>query len=411
MNTAAIDPTHYAHRALDHVQFLAKGGRGSTTPAEQQAAEYVEAQLKSIGCSDVRQQSFLGERSMWLFIALAFGIALVGHAAYWLLRRPLGNIPALFINLLALGFSAFILWRKFSLQDYPLHNMLPHAPSQNIIARLPPGGEAKQRMVLVAHLDSHRAVFWFASDFMVRVFGPISIGAIYGVFLAIPVYILLALTHWQVFTWLAMLLLLLHFIAWFTGVTADLGRYSPGANDNASGVGTVLALAERFRDQPLQNTELWLVLTGCEESGGDGIFALVKEYGTILKDAFFLDFEMVGIGDGVRYVRVEGNLARFTIPSEIEALIKDVGKPYGLQPADAMLVAGSTESNILLKFGLKSVSLVASQQDSTLIPEWHRLTDTPDHVQVSSLERVHNLGWDILQRFDQTGISFQPVVE
>ena len=35
------------------------------------------------------------------------------------------------------------------------------------------------------------------------------------------------------------------------------------------------------------------------------------------------------------------------------------------------------------------------------MPEWHRLTDTPDKLQLPALERVHGLAWDLLQRFDQ----------
>lgn len=134
------------------------------------------------------------------------------------------------------------------------------------------------------------------------------------------------------------------------------------------------------------------------------MFTLIKEYGTTLKDAIFVDFEMVGIGDGVRYVRVEGNMARFTIPPEIEAVMKEVGQPFGLQPAEAKLVGASTECNILLKYGFKAVALIACRQESSLIPEWHRLTDTPDHLQVSSLERVQALAWEILQRLDQRWI-------
>jgi hypothetical protein len=47
------------------------------------------------------------------------------------------------------------------------------------------------------------------------------------------------------------------------------------------------------------------------------------------------------------------------------------------------------------------VCLIAHRKGSTLLPEWHRLTDTPDRLEVSSLERVHRLAWDVLQRFDQ----------
>ena len=281
MDIKTPDSSHFAERALSHVRVLARSGRGSTTAAERQAGDYVQDQLKSLGVSDIEVQPFYGERSLWLFIALVLGMALVGHAAYWLLRKPAGDLPALVIAVLAFGFSGYLVWCRFTLRDYPLRSTLPRAPSQNVIAKIHtvrwnPSGETQRRLVLVAHLDSHRAVFWFATDFLVRLFVPVSMITIYGVYLAIPIYALAALTHWQVFGWLGLVLAIFHFLGWFSGVTADLGQYSPGANDNASSVGSLLALAERLKVQPLQNTEIWLAFTGCEETNGDGIQTLIK---------------------------------------------------------------------------------------------------------------------------------------
>ena len=400
METGAQPSSNYAQSALTYAQKLAATPRGSATEAEKQAAEYVQAQLISTGVTDIQLQPFSGERSIWLFVALAFGLALVGHAAYWLLRRPASNLAALIIALLALGFSGYLIWRKFSLQDYPLHNALPHAASQNVVAVIRPAGETRQRVVLVAHLDSHRAVFWFASDLMVRLFGIVSIIAIAGVYAAIPVYVLAALTPYQIFSWLGIILAGFHFLGWFTGVTADLGRYSPGANDNASSVGTLLALAERLKVQPLQNTEIWLAFTGCEESSGDGTLELIKEHGAQLKEAVFVDFEMVGIGEEISYIREEGNLSRYTIPQELEMLVKEVGQEFGLGPVSTPFVGASTECSILLKHGFKAVCLVGHRRGSSFLPEWHRLTDTPDRLQQGALQRIHTLAWDLLQRLD-----------
>jgi hypothetical protein len=410
MDIKTPDASHFAERALSHARVLARGGRGSTTAAERQAGEYVQDQLKSLGVSNIEVQPFYGERSLWLFIALVLGMALVGHAAYWLLRKPAGNLPALVIAVLAFGFSGYLVWCRFTWRDYPLRSTLPRAPSQNVIAKIPPSGgtpeggtpsgETQRRLVLVAHLDSHRAVFWFATDFLVRLFVPVSMVAIYGIYLAIPIYALAALTHWQVFGWLGLVLAFFHFLGWFSGVTADLGQYSPGANDNASSAGLLLAFAERLKVHPLQNTEIWLAFTGCEETNGDGIQALIKQSGALLKDALFINFEMVGIGEQISYIREEGNLARLTIPAEVEALVKEVGQPFGLQPAVTPLVGASTECSILLKYGFKAVCFITHRQGSTILPEWHRLTDTPDRLQVTALERIHALAWALLQRLD-----------
>jgi Zn-dependent M28 family amino/carboxypeptidase len=194
---------------------------------------------------------------------------------------------------------------------------------------------------------------------------------------------------------------LFHFLAWFTGVSADLGRYSPGANDNAAAVGTILALAERLKAQPLQNTEVWLTFTGCEESGCDGMLAVLKEHGSKLKDALFVDFELVGIGDRLSYVQEEGNLQRHTIPEQVEALVNEVGKPYSLHPVRIPPAGSFTEAGTLWEYGYKAVCFSAHYQESPLLPEWHRLTDSPDRLQVTTLERIQALAWDLLQRFDQ----------
>ena len=405
MNIPLPSAADFATHALAHARLLAQSGRGSATPAEREAAGYVKAQVDALGISNVKLQAFSGERSLWLFVAFAFGLALVGHAAFWLLRAPLGAVPALVLAWIFLGISGYMVWCKFTRDDYPLSNFLPHAPSQNVLVVIPPTQAANKKLVLVAHLDSHRAVFWFATDFLAKIFSYIAAASIFGIYLAMIIYGLAVFSGWPIFGWLAIVLVLLHFLAWFSGVTADLGQYSPGANDNASSVGSVLALAERLKVQPLQNTELWLAFTGCEETSGDGMLAMLKEYGESLKDALFLDLEMVGIGDTVTYLRQEGNIRPLTISPEVEAFIKDVGRQYEIDRNQAPLVGAATECSILWRHGYKGVSVLAHYKGSTRLPEWHRLTDTADRLQVNSLERVHNLVWDILQRFDQRGVS------
>jgi hypothetical protein len=151
----------------------------------------------------------------------------------------------------------------------------------------------------------------------------------------------------------------------------------------------------------LQHTEVWLAFTGCEETNASGIRTLIEEFGDQLKAALFVDFEMVGIGDRISYIREEGNIKRLTIPQEVERLVQQVGQPYGLHPVQTPLVGASTECGILLKHGFKAVCFIAHREGSSIMPEWHRLTDTPERLQLTALERAHALAWDLLQRFDQ----------
>jgi hypothetical protein len=384
----------------------ASPGRGSATPAEARAAGTVRQRLVSLGVRDIWQQTFWGLRSIWLFFALAFGIALVGHAAYWLLRGPAGWQVALPVSLAAFSLSAFLLWRKLTFGDYPLRQSLPHGESQNLVAVLPAALETKHQVVLVAHLDSHRAVWAFASENLLRLGKLLVPLAIYGVLVAPLLYLLAQFTQLTIFAWAALPLALAHFTAWFTGVTADLGPYSPGANDNASAVGTILALAERLQHEPLKHTEIWLAFTGCEESGCDGMQALLKEHGAALKDALFVDFELVGIGERLGYLQSEGILRRQIIPQQVESLVQEVGQEFGgLFPLQAAAFGAFTENGILLERGFCSLCLLVLRQDSTLLPEWHRLTDRSERLQIEALDLAHRFAWALLQRLDSEAVN------
>ncbi|MFZ6026281.1 MAG: M28 family peptidase [Chloroflexota bacterium] len=389
----------YAQKALRHAQNIAArapGGRGSATASETHAADYIRHQLAGLGITDVRTHEFRGLRSANLFIALAFGFSLLGHAAYGLLRPPLGAWSLLVVAA-AFAFSLFLLVRKYTFRPYPFAAALPHGPSQNVLARIPATGEPGEKIVLLAHLDTHRAVWWYAGDRLVKGYllaTPVAVG---GVFLAPLFYLVAALAGIDLLAWLAFPFACLHFIAWFTGVTADLGPNSPGANDNASAIGTVLALAERLQAEPLPHTEVWLAFTGCEETGAEGMCALLDEQGDLFEGAFFLDFEMVGIGSRLVYVQKEGIVFPRRIPPRAERRILDAGASFDLRPVRMAGFGALTEIGAVLARGGQGVCLMAQRPGSPLPPEWHRLSDTADRLELAALERIHELAWGVLK--------------
>lgn len=391
----------YASLALQHAKnivALNPHGRCSATASEAYAAEYVCQQLANINIDDVQTQKFIGLRSVNLFIALTFGFALSGHAAFWLLR-PLFGGWSLVISGLAFAFSMFLLWRKYTFRSYPLSNTLPHGPSQNILARIPATELAKHQVVLLAHLDSHRAVWWYANDFLVKLYLLATPFAISGLPLVFLLYTATQFS-WPGFAWFTTPFILLHFVAWFTGVSADLGPNSPGANDNASAIGTVLALAEHLQAEPLQYTEVWLAFTGCEETAAEGMRVLWEQYGETFKDALFLDFEMVGIGERLVYVSTEGIIRRKRIPPLVENLILEAGTPFELQAIDMAGFGTLTEIGVVLEHGGKGVCIMSQRAGSPLPPEWHRLTDTAEKLELPALEQTHEMGLRVLRQID-----------
>lgn len=399
------DNTSYGERSLAYAEELtnASFGRGSATEAEAQAAETVRGWLTELGIAQVNTQPFQGLRSIWLLIALAFGIALAGHAAYWMLMVPLGKVFGALIASLIFGLAGYVLYRKFTFQSHPFEGVLPHGPSQNVVAQIPPTGEVKQRVVLIGHLDTHRAVFWYSHDILVTLYNILSSVSVYGVVASPLLYLLAAITKLDLLTYIALFLGFVHFLTWFSGVTADLGPYSPGANDNASAVGTVLSLTEHLQTQPLENTEVWLAFTGCEETGCGGMIAFLDQYGDELQDAFFLNFELVGIGERLVYLKDEGVARKRSIDPAVERIVQETGARFEIEPVEGSGRGMFTEMGTVWERGMKGVCLVALRKGSPLLPEWHRLTDLPERLEVGTLDKVHKMAWVLLQRTDVEG--------
>lgn len=75
---------------------------------------------------------------------------------------------------------------------------------------------------------------------------------------------------------------------------AEASPFAAGANDNASAVGMVLTLAEKFANMPLQHTRAYAVCTGSEDVQHYGMSDFYKRHLHELKNLTTLVFEMLG---------------------------------------------------------------------------------------------------------------------
>ena len=79
----------------------------------------------------------------------------------------------------------------------------------------------------------------------------------------------------------------------------ELSDVVPGANDNASGVATVLSLAEELDANPPANLDVWVLLTGAEECLQEGMRAFVRAHRGELdrETTYFVNVDTVGHGE------------------------------------------------------------------------------------------------------------------
>ena len=248
-------------RWLEHIRALSDeiGPRGSTTPAEGRAAEYVRTVLADLG-ADPRVEVFASAKSGWLPYTLVTLISLVGVVLFPL-DPPLTN----WIAVLVTAFAFVCGFLELNLMPNPITWVLPKGKSQNVFGVIEPSGSPTQDVLFVGHLDTHRTPLTHRSRAGL-LFYEVMLKAGFVSLLLLPLlYLVGAISGWGWVWPLSLLPGAFVLVVFIVTAHVDFTGYTPGASDNASGTGLALALAELAIQEPLHQTRLWAVAVGCEE--------------------------------------------------------------------------------------------------------------------------------------------------
>lgn len=391
------DGRELAARALEHIRHLSVdiGPRGSTTTAEAAAAAYAWGVLDKLDLSP-RMQRFSSGTSQWRPFALAIILTLLAVAVY-----PLaGRATAILATVLAATtlVSAYL---ELNFTANPIRWLLPKRPSQNVWAVIPPAGTPSQRLVLVGHLDTHRTPFVFRSPLHLKVFQILVTAAFVSMAALVVLYIIGSIVQNDIIYFISLAPAVLLIIDLIMTIQPDMTPYTAGANDNASGAAIVLALAEHLKDEPLANTEVWTVNSGCEEVGCYGAIAFLREHRDKLKGAYFIALDsLAGPGSGPCYITREGMTRPYRSDPALVALAAQIAadRPE-LGAYSNVMPLGFTEGAVGIKNGMPSLTFVNLRPDSVL-PYWHRPDDVFDNVDADVLARTQAFVWELLQRID-----------
>ncbi|HZD57871.1 MAG TPA: M28 family peptidase [Anaerolineales bacterium] len=389
----------YTQHALDHIRYLSEdiGGRGSCTPKERAAAEYTAEQMRTLKAQNVRLEPYRGAPSTYRPYALAFAAGLLGALLAWIFQARWALILGALLN--ALG-----AWGMLAETDFANNWTrwpVPKAPSQNAVGVIPPQGQVRQRAVLCAHVDTHRTPIFYSSKSWQTLFSLLVGSALFSMVISTLVYALGGTFGWSWARWIGLAAALMEAFALVMSLHADFTPFSPGANDNASGVGVILGLAERLKEEPLANTEIWLVFTGCEEAAAYGMSAFLDRHATELgEEAVYIIIDQVGKGR-IEYLTADGLIIkRATHPQALRLAREAAATLPDLQTAEQVGIA-YTDAAVATKRGLIALTLVAvPPPGSSESIHWHQVSDTSDAIDLKCLINVHTYAWQLLQILD-----------
>lgn len=357
---------------LKHVKVLADdiGARPAGHPQEEQARHYVRGKLQSYGIEDVETIPF-DTIDTWGYGII--GSVVAGLAGNILGGRVIGGGLAL-LGLREHGAT-------LTMQNNLLAPFFPKRQGGTVIAKIAPKGEVKHKIVLMGHVDTnkHRKSF---SPTGKKLLLPSSTLMTAG----------LSLNLWALLTGKQSLRRLsgglLSFALWRL-IADERADYIDGANDNASAVACVLGLGEYFAQNPPENTEIWLAFTGSEEVGLYGVRALLNQYEETLRDAWWIDFEMVGAGD-IGFVTRHSSLNYLTAyhPHEemvaIAQKVADEHPDWGIKGTPMTILE---EVLPLRQKGMRAMCVVGIGEDGWLV-NWHQHSDNSENIQPESLEKA-----------------------
>ncbi len=362
------------------IRELASYERESASPGERRAAEWLAGELREAGCHDVRVEEERAHGGYWW----PLGLLNAGSV----LAAVLGRLPAALVGGAA---SAAIYDDVSGGRLWFRRRTLPQRPTWNVVAEL---GEpdAARTVVFMAHHDAAHSglVFHPALPRIGMRLAPRlheranqSVPILFGVFLG-P--LLLAL--WGLLGGRSLKRAGICFSAGAMAAMANIRASGvvPGANDNLSAVGALVALARELSERSPDDVRVLFLSTGSEESFMEGMQAFGRRHFPELDRATteFVCLECVG-SPHLCIVEAEGMLRMRHYTESSRDALERAGRDAGVELTRGLRTVAATDALIALRAGYPTCTLGAV--DDTKFPaEYHWSTDVPDNLTWSSID-------------------------
>ncbi len=374
------------------------GPRGTGTPGEEAAAEFVAGRLTALGLP-VERQTFRAVASQNTFPLVIDLMALCAVAIY-----PLAGTASRWVAAGLALTTAPLLWSTIRTSGGPLRLLLARVNSHNVVSWIEPEGELIQHAVILAHLDTNRCRLAWQSR-SAQYLEPLTYLTL-GMLASLGgLYLAGALLGGPGWVWWASLLP----AAYVSGTVVtlwldDRTPYSPGAHDNAAGMAVALEIGARLVAQRLARTRVWLAFTGAEETDHAGLYTLLRQGGPVLRDAAFIGLEGPGSGEIV-YLSRQGLCAHYRPDPRLLTLADRVAARRPELGVRAAQMTMEDEVGTLRRAGYRALCIAGRDPATGTLPHWHRADDTVDSIADQALERAAAFVLAILRELDENPLT------
>ncbi len=360
--------------------------RGVGTEEEMEARETLIAKLSAEMDVDIHEEGFFAPPSYLPF----FWLIALAQAAFVLLAD--------FAPLVMMVGGLFMLMSHLKFFDWRLTRLIwltARRTTANLVARK---GAGRRLFILMAHLDSAPASFayrpsqvkHFAANVWIAT-GILALGVL------VPTAELSGLAIPAPLEWLIAAAI----IGQVVMASVDHWRfgYTPGANDNLTGVAAACEVASRLWASMPDDAEIRLVITTAEEAGMLGAQHYWEQHEAELhaRETHVLNFDTVGAGK-LAYVVESGGF----IPVYYDTPLAHAAHALGrlnkrfehIGPARHKV--GDFDSVWFIRDGISSLTL-AAYDDAGLMPHIHTMEDSLEKIDLGLVEEAAIFGEAIIR--------------
>lgn len=383
---------------LKHLHMLTEqiGARGSTKSNEKLAAYYIKEKMENAGLQ-AQLQKFTSVKSFSWTFGFIYLIFLICFFIY--LTSPLLAFFICFISL--------IIFKREANTKETISIFMPRGRSQNVIGKIAAKKYPVKKVILVAHYDSSKTAISFHPEmvknfrltFLLTYYSMFSVTLFFGISTILGAF---EINLFNLFWYLSIPFMLILFSSFLILLHREIfGEYSPGANDNASGVSVLLELAKDAAASPLDFVETWFLAAGCKETGTVGMIRFLDNHKLDQENTYFINIDNIGTGN-LKYIIEEGILKKYSsdtflikaasLAAQEKPELDVNGSPFHLLTTDAVAAMAR---------GYKAITILAMDKNG-LIPNWHWHTDTLEHIEKDNLVSARLLIKRILLKIEDS---------
>jgi peptidase M28-like protein len=393
---ADVEATPYLDQdwLRDLVETLASIHRPTASAGERRAAEWLLGRLREMGADgEIEVEDVHG--TYWWPLGIAAGAGAVAGVAALRGRRVLGAAIA--------AAAAAAIADEAPPHGRRLRRLLPRRNAFQVVATMG-SADAERTIVVLAHHDAAHAGLLFHPaipeladrlGFIERSdTSPPLLAPVLGGPAAVAAGTVMQ-RRWLI--WLGTVL-----SAGSAAALANIGSREtvPGANDNATAVAALIALARAIAEQPVENLRVMFVSTS-EEALCEGMQAFAERHfdELPLESTFFLCLETLG-SPNLLVLRGEGMLRMNEYPSAALTLLDGLAEELGIWLFPNLRLRNATDGVFPLAAGYQCAAL-CSCTDLKQPGNYHWPTDTPENVDYGTLADAVRLTEAVVRRLDQ----------